>query len=107
MGNGLKGARVTEEGIFARSDWSWYNQRMCLTDKNFWKIFCMLSSSVTYCFWIKMANKVFGSVYHDNDAYLTLNSMEAFFFAACARMIAPIIMQKIGFFKTYTCILLL
>jgi hypothetical protein len=30
MGNGLKKARVTEEGVFACSDWSWYNQRMCL-----------------------------------------------------------------------------
>jgi hypothetical protein len=25
MGNGLKKARVTEEGIYATSDWSWYN----------------------------------------------------------------------------------
>ena len=67
MGNGLKGARVTEEGIYAKSDWSWYNQRMCLTDKNFWKIFSMLTLSVTYCFFIKMGNKIFGSIYHDND----------------------------------------
>jgi len=107
MGNGLKGARVTEEGIYAKSDWSWYNQRMCLTDKNFWKIFSMLTLSVTYCFFIKMGNKIFGSIYHDNDAFLTITSMEAYFFAASARMLAPILMQKIGFFKTYGLVLIL
>lgn len=74
---------------------------MCLKDKNFWKIFMMLSSSVTYCFFIKVGNKVFGSLYYENDAFLTITSMEGYFFAACARMGAPILMQKIGFFKTY------
>jgi hypothetical protein len=107
MGNGLKRARVTEEGIYATSDWSWYNQRMCLTDKNFWKIFSMLTLSVTYCFFIKMGNKICGSIYHDNDAFLTVTSMEAYFFAASARMLAPILMQKIGFFKTYGLVLIL
>lgn len=101
MGNGLKGARVTEMGIYAKSDWSWYNQRMCLTDKNFWKIFSMLSLSVTYCFFIKMANKIIGSLHHESDEFLTMTSMYAFFVAASARMGAPMIMQKIGFFKTY------
>jgi hypothetical protein len=33
--------------------------------------------------------------------------MEAYFFASCARMGAPIIMQKIGFFKTYFGVLIL
>ena len=92
MGNGLKKARVTEEGIYATLDWSWYNQRMCLKDKNFWKIFSMLSLSVTYCFFIKVGNKVFGSLYHENDAFLTITSMEAYFFAATARMGAPSLM---------------
>jgi Na+/melibiose symporter-like transporter len=107
MGTGLKKARVTEEGLFATSDWSWYNQRMCLKDKNFWKLFVMLFSSVTYCFFVKVGNKVFGSLYHENDSFLTITSMEGYFFAACARFAAPILMQKIGFFKTYSLALII
>lgn len=106
MGNGLKKARVTEEGVYATSDWSWYNQRMCLTDLNFWKIFSMLFLSVTYCFFLKVGNKIFGFNYHNDDAFLTRTSMEAYFFAASARMLAPMLMQKIGFFKTYSIVLI-
>jgi hypothetical protein len=67
----------------------------------------MLTLSVTYCFFIKVGNKIFGSIYHESDYFLTVTAMEAYFFASCARMGAPIIMQKIGFFKTYFGVLIL
>lgn len=107
MGNGLKSAKVNEDGIVATSDWSWYNQSMCLKDANFWRIFSMLMLSVTYDFFMKISFKIFGALYHDDDLFLTEIGMIGFFFAGLARMGAPLIMQKYGFFKTYTGCLLI
>jgi hypothetical protein len=102
MGKGLKGTKITGDGIIATSDWSWYTQRMCFSDANFWRIFSMLFLSVTYDFFMKISFKVYGALYHDDDLYLTQIGMQGYFFAGVARMCAPLVMQKIGFFKTYT-----
>jgi hypothetical protein len=51
---------------------------------------------------MKVSFKIFGSLYHSNDSLLMSIGNEGYFFAAVARMVSPIIMQKIGFFKTYS-----
>lgn len=107
MGAGLKGARVDEQGIIAISDWSWYNSQMCLTDKNFWKIFSMLILSVSYCFFTKIAFKIYGSTVISDDLFLTKVGIEGYFAGALSRFAGPLLMQKIGFFKTYSLLLLI
>jgi len=62
----------------------------------------MLFLSVTYDFFMKISFKVYGGLYHNDDMYLTQIGMLGYFFAGLARMCAPLIMQKYGFFNTYT-----
>lgn len=50
---------------------------------------------------MKVVFKIFGATYHNDDLFLTHIGMVGYFFAGMARMVAPLIMQKIGFFKTY------
>jgi hypothetical protein len=106
MGAGLKSARVDEQGIIAISDWSWYTPKMCLSDLNFWKIFSMLILSVSYCFFTKIAFKIFGSTVIADDLFLTKVGIEGYFAGALSRFAGPLLMQKIGFFKTYSLVLL-
>lgn len=105
MGKGLKSATIESKGLRVRSDWSWFTERMCLTDANFWRILSMLMLSLTYDFFIKVTFKIFGSQYIHDDMFLTQIGMTGFVAAGCSRMISPIIMQKIGFFKTYSGVL--
>lgn len=65
---------------------------MCLKDLNFWKIMLMLTSSVTYCFFMKIAFKIYGSTYYDDDELLNSIGMQGYFSGAIARVFFPIIM---------------
>lgn len=65
---------------------------MCFTDANFWRIFSMLFLSVTYDFFMKISFKVYGSLYIDDDMFLTRVGMYGYFFAGVARMGAPLLM---------------
>lgn len=56
MGAGLKSCRVTDEGIYAKSDWSHYNQAEILMDRNFWRQFSMLFLSATFFYFMKLAS---------------------------------------------------
>ena len=55
---------------------------------------------------MKISFKVYGSLYIKDDYFLTTVGMYGYFFAGVARMGAPLLMQKIGFFKTYSLCLL-
>ena len=52
----------------------------------------MLTSSVTYCFFMKIAFKIYGSTYYDDDELLNSIGMQGYFSGAIARVFFPIIM---------------
>lgn len=52
----------------------------------------MLTCSVTYCFFMKIVFKIYGSTYHDNDELLNSIGMQGYFSGAIARVFFPIIM---------------
>jgi len=70
MGNGLKFGKVTDQGIYTWSDWSYYTQREVLKDINFWRIFSMLFLSVTFAYYMKLHFSIVGVQHHRNTAFL-------------------------------------
>lgn len=65
----------------------------------------MLFSSITYCFFTKVAFKSFGSVYYSDDRYLTTTAKYGFFCAAFSRFGWAGVGQLIGFKRVYAIIL--
>ena len=92
MGAGLKSCRVTDEGIYARSDWSHFNQAEILKDRNFWRQFSMLFLSSTFFYFMKLHFTIYGSQLYENTYFLVKTSYHNFYFGAISRLVAPYIM---------------
>jgi hypothetical protein len=67
----------------------------------------MLSLSLSFCFFIKVAYKSFGSTIYSNDYFLTLAGDYGFITAAISKFLCAAIGQNIGFKKVYIGILCL
>jgi len=65
----------------------------------------MLLSSVTYGFFTKITFKAYGSQFHSNPGYMQELVGIAFIFSAISRFFWPIVMDRIGFQKTYGTVL--
>jgi hypothetical protein len=57
-----------------------------LKDKSFWHIFVMLTLSMSFCYYIKVVFKNFGSTHFNDDLYLTKVGSFAFVGSASARL---------------------
>lgn len=65
----------------------------------------MLLSSVTYGFFTKICFKAYGSNFHTNPGMMQELIRIAFIFSALSRFFWPIVMDQIGFQKTYATVL--
>jgi hypothetical protein len=107
MGSGLKFAKVTEFGIHVWSDWSYFTQKEVVKTKNFWRIVSMLFLSVTFCYFMKLHQSIYAKQNHKDIQTIVTTSYHAYYMGAVARIVSPMVMQKIGFYKTYLCLLVL
>jgi MFS family permease len=67
----------------------------------------MLMLSMSYCFFIKVVMKNYGSLHHNDDKYLTSVISIAFLCGASARFGWGILLDIIGFKNVYALILLI
>jgi Na+/melibiose symporter-like transporter len=74
-------------------------------DKEFWHILAMVTLSISYGFFTKVAFKSYGSTNINDDIYLTRVALYGFITAATSRFIWPFLQGIIGFKKVYAAIL--
>jgi thiamine transporter ThiT len=74
-------------------------------DKEFWHILTMVTLSISYGFFTKVAFKSYGSTNINDDIYLTRVALYGFITAATSRFIWPFLQGIIGFKKVYAAIL--
>ncbi len=101
MGDALKSARVTEDGIYARTNWSFYTRNEVLRTKNFYKVFLMLWLSCTFCYFMKMNATQFAMQYHDQHNIITATFYPSAIFDVFWRYLLPWLMVPHGFYKVY------
>lgn len=83
------------------SDLSHMTLRESVQDRTFWHIFVMLTLSMSFCYFIKVVFKNFGSINFNDDAYLTQVAATSFLCGASARFIWGTVQDYIGFKKVY------
>jgi len=67
----------------------------------------MLTLSMTFGFFMKVAFKMFGATNFNDDQYLTFVASIGFFCAAFSRFFWTVVQQNLGFRKTYATILMI
>ena len=103
----LQRAEFNDEGVSVTSDLSNFTLKESLRDLTFWHVWFMLSLSLSFCFFIKVAYKSYGSTIYSNDKFLTLAGNYGFITAAISKFVCAAIGQKVGFKKVYIGILCL
>jgi hypothetical protein len=73
--------------------------------KTFWHIFVMLTLSMSFCYFIKVVLKSFGSINFNDDKFITQVIGVSFLCGACARFVWGALLDIIGFKKVYAMIL--
>ena len=76
-------------------------------DRTFWHMWTMITFSMMYAFFMKVAFKSYGSTIYSDDAYLTNTAKIGFLTAAFSRFGWAALQQVIGFKKVYGMILFL
>jgi len=104
-GRALRSATVSDDGVTIVTDWSNQNKVQTLYSYQFWYTFIMLVSSVTYGFFTKITFKAYGSQYHSLPSYMQELVGFAFPVSAFSRFFWPLVMDRIGFQKTYGTVL--
>ena len=85
MGGSVKSATVSEDGLMIQSDLSMLDFRQSYRDRTFWHIWTMITFSMMYAFFMKVAFKSFGSTIYQDDVYLTNTAKIGFLTAAISR----------------------
>jgi len=67
------------------SDLSHMTLKESVQDRTFWHIFVMLTLSMSFCYFIKVVFKNFGSINFNDDSYLTAVAGTSFLCGASAR----------------------
>jgi hypothetical protein len=107
LGRHVKHTEFSESGVIVTSDLSNYTLRKSLEDDKFWHVWLMLTFSLTFCFFMKVAFKSYGSTIYSSDKYLTTAIQYGFFTAAVSRFGWAALGQIFGFKKVYIIILLI
>ena len=81
--------------------------RQSYGDRKFWHIWVMLTFSLMYAFFMKVAFKSYGSTIYDDDVYLTNVAKVGFMTAAISRFGWAALMEMIGFKPVYMILLVL
>lgn len=76
-----------------------------LPTPNLLRMFMMLSFSITFGSFTKVSFKIFGSLFHDDDMYLTDVGQLAFGMATISYFVWSLLNCFMGFKSTYTIIL--
>ena len=85
MGSSVKSATLSEKGVTVTSDLSQLTFNDSYRDRTFWHIWTMLSCSMMYAFFMKVAFKSYGSTIYTDDLYLTNTAKVGFLTAAVSR----------------------
>jgi len=107
MGSSVKSASLVDEGVMVQSDLSLFTFNDSYRDRTFWHIWTMITFSMMYAFFMKVAFKSYGSTIYSDDAYLTNTAKIGFLTAAISRFGWAALQEAIGFKKVYTILLLL
>ena len=83
------------------SDLSRLTLRESVQDRTFWHIFVMLTLSMSFCYFIKVVFKNFGSINFNDDAFLTQVAATSFLCGAGARFVWGAAQDCVGFKKVY------
>lgn len=86
----MSSARSDYSDFSFRSDdsaFSFTSVQESVKHKTFWHIFMMLTLSMSYPYFMKVACKNLGALYHNDDKYLTTVVSFAFFGGASARFL--------------------
>lgn len=107
LGTSMKSAQLSESGVVVHSDLSLLQFSDAYRDRTFWHIWTMISLSMMYAFFMKVAFKSYGSTIYDDDVYLTNVAKIGFLTAAVSRFGWALLQEIIGFKPVYMILLIL
>ena len=107
MGTSVKSATITDDGVHLTADLSQLTFRQSYGDRKFWHIWVMLTFSLMYAFFMKVAFKSYGSTIYSDDVYLTNVAKIGFLTAAISRFGWAALMEMVGFKPVYMVLLVL
>ena len=107
MGSSVKSASLLDDGIMVQSDLSMLNFKDSYRDRSFWHIWTMITFSMMYAFFMKVAFKSYGSTIYSDDVYLTNTAKIGFLTAAVSRFGWAALQEVLGFKRVYTILLVL
>jgi hypothetical protein len=70
MGNGLKSFRLTDEGVFVTSDFSFLSQQKIIRNRNFQRIWLMLYFASIFFFYMKMYINLYGQQVFQHSGFI-------------------------------------
>merc|ERR1712166_125229 len=92
----VKKVILEEEGAVISANFSTFTKREALCDKQFWHMLIMVTLSISYGFFTKVAFKSYGMLKLNDDQLLTTVSLFGFITAASSRFIWPFVQSYIG-----------
>ena len=101
LGSSVKTASLSEDGVHLESDLSVLAFKDSYRDRTFWHIWTMITFSMMYAFFMKVAFKSYGSTIYDDDLYLTNVAKIGFLTAATSRFGWAILSEYIGVKPVY------
>lgn len=102
----VDGPKQEAKSSIAHSDRSSLTIQETIKEDLFWKLFIMITFGISYPFFMKASFKNYGSLFFSSDSYLTLVATFVYASAALSRFIWGIVLDVIGFKKSFAMILL-
>jgi hypothetical protein len=83
----IKSWTYSDDGVSVKTDLSKLTVKQTLFEPTFWHALMMLTLSLSFCFFIKVAYKSYGSTIYTDDHFLTQAGNRGFIAAATSKFI--------------------
>lgn len=107
MRTSVRSAELNDDGVTLNSDLSTLKFNESYRDRKFWQIWSMLTFSLMYAFFMKVAFKSYGQTMYQDDVYLTNVAKVGFLTAALSRFGWAALQEILGFKPVYMIILIM